>query len=209
MKTIITIECPSPEAAAALFARFMGAAEQATLDVQPIPLATALPLTPPPAAEKPARKPRSDKGQQREPYGPRTTEAKPGAAGAQVSDHGGAPAGSPSAAPGAASTTNDSAQAPAPQGNAAGTQQGSSPAAVSTDPDFPATLEGARKAMAALNATSGKGMDACIGQLKGHGVNRISDLPKEKYAAFIEAVLAECSKEGIEAAKKAPTAAKK
>jgi hypothetical protein len=49
-----------------------------------------------------------------------------------------------------------------------------------------AEYDGVRAAMKNLN--DAKGMDACIASLKAHGVNRISDLSKEKIAGFIEYV---------------------
>lgn len=77
--------------------------------------------------------------------------------------------------------------------------QSSPPAAAAED--FPATLDGARAAMKALDQTANKGMDACIAALKAHGVNRITDLDTAKYPEFIKFVLGQSSAEGIAKAK--------
>jgi hypothetical protein len=46
------------------------------------------------------------------------------------------------------------------------------------------TLDAVRETMGKLHKIPGLGMEACIESLKAFGVLRISDLPKEKYAAF-------------------------
>ena len=143
--------------------------------------------------EKRARKPRADRGQKREPYGPRTTTTGEPAAPSVTAEQAGAAA-TASAAP-ATPTTSSAPQEP----KSAAEGQHEPPAAAAEESEFPATLDGARAAMAALNATAGKGMDACIGTLKVFGVNRISDLPAEKYGHFINDVLSQSSPEGLTA----------
>lgn len=156
-------------------------------------------LTPPPSApignqqskpEKPARKPRSDAGKPRGEYKPRaTTTGEPAASEPGVQGQDSAVAPLP-----AAPATPTQSSAPAPTGSDEKSVTRDVPAAEGSNPNFPATLEGARAAMKRLNDAPGKGMDACIGALKAHGVNRISDLPKEKYAAFIEYVVGQLPK---------------
>ena len=181
MKITVTTEFDSVPAAAAFLARIAG--EEKIIDAVIVePTKTV--------AEKPARKPRADAGQKREPYGPRaTTTGEPAASEPGV-------VGQASAAPQqpAAPATPTPSSAPQEPKSAADGQ--SVPPAAAAE-DFPATLDGARKAMAALNKTKNKGMDACIAALKASGVNRISDLPKEKYADFIKSVIDQASKEGI------------
>jgi hypothetical protein len=46
------------------------------------------------------------------------------------------------------------------------------------------TLDAVRETMGKMHRIPGLGMEACIASLKAFGVLRISDLPKEKYAAF-------------------------
>jgi hypothetical protein len=111
---------------------------------------------------KPARKPRSDAGQKREPYGPRTKEAA--APEAQTADKEDKPA-LPSA---------PSAAAPAvPEAPAA-------PAAV--------TRESVVEAMKNLNRA--KGIEANMKILKAFGVDMLSRLPEAKYPEFLAAVVA-------------------
>ena len=125
------------------------------------------------------RKPRSDAGKPRGAYKPRETTT-----GEPASDGGGQKAVTPASQP--ATPTTSSAPAPATALPTVG-ENATAPAAE----EFPATLDGARAAMKKLNDAPGLGMDACIASLKAHGVNRISDLPKEKFAEFIKYVLAQ------------------
>lgn len=158
------------------------------------------------AANK-TRKPRADAGKKREPYGPRATTTEVAGTTASSTTAGGTPAVQAAAGAGGA-TSVVSEGSPASSTAAAASTNAAPVTPLDANVDFPATLEGARKAMAALNATAGRGMDACIQALKAAGVNRISDLPKEQYADFIKSVLVQSSKEGIEVAKKAPAAKK-
>lgn len=138
------------------------------------------------SSEKPARKPRSDAGKPRGPYKPRETSTGEPAASEPGYTGEGIPARTPPAAP--ATPTTSSAPAPAAASSAPTSTQ-----AMPVAEEFPATLDGARAAMKKLNDTPGLGMDACIASLKAHGVNRISDLPQEKFAEFIKYVLAQVS----------------
>ena len=148
-----------------------------------------------PATEKPARKPRSDAGKPREPYGPRTQEANAGA--------GGAP--SDTSAPATPAPKAASAAAPAAPVPAAASNPNVAPAAPVQPPpndpaaakkaapkveDFPLTLDGARAAMKLLNDAPGKGTEACILALREFGVNRISEVKPEEYKKFILHILA-------------------
>lgn len=136
------------------------------------------------------RKPRADAGQKREPYGPRTpTTGEPVAL-----EPGQGSASTPTPQPVAPAAPTISSAPQTSQGGApltaptGGTATGGAAPAVA---EFPATLEGARAVMKKLNDTKGKGMDACIAALKAHGVNRISDLPKEKFGEFVKYVLSQ------------------
>lgn len=139
-----------------------------------------------PATKKP-RKPRSDAGQPRGPYGPRTQEANAAGAGAPTDtpstpNAGGEPTGSapvPSAAPAAAASPETAAPAPAPQ-------QASAAANVAPTPGAAPTLDDARAALGRINKTPGLGMPACMTHLQDFGVNRISAVKPEDYARFIK-----------------------
>lgn len=197
MKITIVSEFDSVPAAAAFLARVAG--EEKVVEGEVLETKDTKDTT---------RKPRSDAGKARGPNARTTgsTEANPAGAGAQTGNPGGAPASSAAAPAGEASPVTAAASTPpqgaastassnaAPSSSASAAQSASAPnkpadPAPSATEEFPATLDGARKAMKKLNDTPSKGMDACIAALKAHGVNRISDLPKEKYADFIKYVL--------------------
>lgn len=192
MKITIVSEFSTPVEAAAFLARVVRDGSAPAAEVSDNPTSAPVPQA---TTDKPARKPRADAGQKREPYGPRTTEAKAGEAGAPSGTPSTATSGQEPAASAAAPTAASPAAASPAKSSAPAQGQSSGTAGTPTSAaeDFPATLEGARKAMAALNATTGRGMDACIQALKAAGVNRISDLPKEKYADFIKDVLVQSS----------------
>ena len=210
MRITITQDFDDAAAAAAFLAKVTG--QPAAPSVTPAGGGESSVGTPPavpvsPIGDKPARKKRADAGQPREPYGPRTTTGEPAEKVQQDgTDKAVASAPAQSALPVSPTTSSAPAKSPAegdkPQ-----------PSGVPTAPvaeEFPATLEGARKAMKALDGTKGKGMEACIAALKAHGVNRISDLKAEQFAPFIKDVLVDSSAEGIETARKwAGQAAKK
>lgn len=114
-----------------------------------------------PAAVTSGRKPRSDRGQKREPYGPRSTTT-----GEPASDGEGQKATTPA-------------------------QASASPTTSAVVNDIPGTLDGCREAMKRLNAVPGKGMEANIAALKHFGVLRVSDLKPEQHFDFIKHVMAQ------------------
>jgi hypothetical protein len=144
-------------------------------------------------AKKP-RKPRADAGQARGPYRPRgvagtatpTTEAKPEGAGVPSSS---APVPAPTAAsgqvlppanprPAAPSGEAPTSVAPVKSSSAEAPQAAQAPAAAElTEADVRATL-------GLLNSAPGGGMGACIKAIKDFGYERVSAMPKEKYAEF-------------------------
>ncbi len=180
MKITITQDFDSAEAAAAFIAKVTGQPAEPVVTAAAGEGATVSPSPAAPVAS--GRKPRSDAGKKREPYGPRTTTGEP-------------PASEPgTVAVDSAAVATPAAKAPPPISSAPTppVQPGSTPGAESAaeEPEFPATLDGARAALKKLNDVPGKGMDACIAALKAHGVNRISDPAlQEKYAEFIKYVL--------------------
>jgi hypothetical protein len=143
-------------------------------------------------AKKP-RKPRADAGQARGPYRPRgsasaapATEAKPEGAGVPSSS---APPLAPTAAsgqvlppanprPAAPSGEAPTSVAPVKSSSAEAPQAAQAPAAAElTEADVRATL-------GLLNSAPGGGMGACIKAIKDFGYERVSAMPKEKYADF-------------------------
>lgn len=187
MKVTVTKEFASPEEAAT-WLRIFGGAPAVSADIppvvageQPAPTSPAAPAT----TEKPKRKPRSDAGQPRGPYKltPEEQERALKAAEANKEDDAvrqrlqderdAAAKPAESAAPAASKPSATSAQAP---------EVASTPAAAAADP----TMEDARTALGLINSEPGMGMPACMAHLADFGVNRISALPKEKFADFIK-----------------------
>ncbi len=185
MKITIAREFDTPEAAYAFLASVAG------LSAEPVVTAAAgeevtAPSSPTAPSEKPARKPRSDAGQPRGAYKrrgtttgespasePDTTAAVDSATVATVRGEG-----SPSNSPAPAEAVS-APQAPAASATVAEPAAG----------EFPATADGARAALQALNQVPGKGMDACLATLRNFGVQRLSDLKQGDYAKFIERVV--------------------
>lgn len=115
---------------------------------------------------------------------------------------------------------NDGAQAPAPQGQAAGEQQpGSSPDTVSPNSAAPQamvtstpggqtlppaaaadpsklTIDDVRAAIARISGTKGLGMQGCMDILKEFNVLRVTDLKQEQYAKFIASANDKVAKAG-------------
>lgn len=191
MRITITQDFDSAAEAAEFLARVTGGIiidQIANEVVEPGTIAAA-------AAAKKERKPRADAGKKREPYGPRATPTEPATA-----SHSGSTVGENATAPTAGSTNSSAPQPSTATVTAASSKEGVGQGAVAAAEDFPATLDGARKAMKALDQTKGKGMDACIAALKATGVLRISDLKAEQYAGFIKEVLSQASPDGVKAA---------
>ena len=147
----------------------------------------AVPGNPAPVTK--TRKPRADAGKPRGPYKstgadagttasstPGTTPAADAVGGDPVTTE------SPSATPTAAAS--------APTNSAAPTQaitpapESATPAAA--EPAKELTETDARAALARINQTAGLAMPACMAHLAKFGVDRITKLPKEKYAEFIK-----------------------
>ena len=122
------------------------------------------------------RKPRSDAGKPRGPYkkGEETTGEATGSDATSV-----------------AQTAPNTDASPSPTTSAAptpSTASAVSDAAKPTPSDAAEpTLDDAKAALGRIKDTKGLGTPTCIGHLQSYGVNRISDLPKEKYAEFIQA----------------------
>lgn len=203
MRITITQDFDSAAEAAEFLARVTGGIiidQVANEIVEPGTIAAA-------AAAKKERRPRADAGKKREPYGPRAQNAEGAPTGTQPQAQTGAPV--PAVSGG--DVPNEAAASSAPKSSASEkanaevstSGSGRTPGGPDATPAaeyFPATLDGARKAMKALDQTKGKGMDACIAALKATGVLRISDLKAEQYAGFIKEVLSQASSEGVKAA---------
>lgn len=192
MKSEITIFCSNEAELREFVQRLLSEPAQPRMEVviqTPVTLDTA-PRT---DTTKPARKPRADAGKPRGPY--KTTGADAGttasstpgttpAAGAVGGDP--VTTESPPATPTAAASAPTISAAPAAEGNANG-----SPSVAGNPGPAPAAAEpteaDAKAAMGRINKTEGLGMPACIDFLATFGVNRITLLPKEKYAEFIKA----------------------
>lgn len=191
------------QAAHSFLGRALGATERTVISVQP----SAQTTDTQDKTEKPGRKPRSDAGKPREPYGPRTpTTGEPVASEPGVPGSASAPTPQP-----AAPATPTQPSAPADPASAPQATSGSATVAepAAEDQQFPRTEEGVRLAMQCLNKTKGQGTEACWAALKAHGVVRITELPKEKFDEFIKYVLAKSSKEGIAEALKVGAPPKK
>jgi hypothetical protein len=177
MKVTITQDFDSVEDAADFLARVLGtAAQQPEQVINIVPPATftaeaVAAHTAAVTAGAKVRKPRADAGKPRGPH--KDKDAAPAAPAAQAQE---AQRAEPVPPPAPATPP----QAPAKVD-----------AAPPVSPTAGVTLEDARAEMKRLNDTKGKGMDACIATLKAFGVNRISDLPKEKIGDFIKDVQAQ------------------
>lgn len=161
MSVKVTFEFANAEEAIVALGKIIGAPTTAAVP----------PAAPQQLAEKPARKPRADKGQPRDPYGPRNPEANAAGAGAPVgAQPQGAPAQStpaqaPTAAPAAAAPQATPPAAPA--------------AAAPTDNEVQAAVE---------KLFNAKGFDDCLALLSRFGVKRGKDLPGDQRANFIRRV---------------------
>jgi hypothetical protein len=143
-------------------------------------------------AKKP-RKPRADAGQARGPYRPRgsasaapATEAKPEGAGVPSSS---APVPAPTEASGTPrplATPRPAAPSVAAQPSAAPVKSSSTEASQATQAPVATELTEAdvRATLGLLNSAPGGGMGACIKAIKDFGYERVSAMPKEKYAEF-------------------------
>ena len=170
MKATLTLEFDNAAALHAFVDRMRGK--------EPMPITINIPaggdaqrsMTAEPAAEK-TRKPRSDAGKPRGPY---KTNGEPAAGEAQQET---AKASAESSSP----TTTDSPDARVAE------QRTVNPPEAGANPVGGPTLDDAKAALGRIKDTKGLGTPTCIGHLQSYGVNRISDLPKEKYAEFIKA----------------------
>jgi hypothetical protein len=173
MKITITREFTTASEAMEFLARVQG---PSPAPAQPEPLAqphVAVEQGQPPTAKK-ARKGRSDAGQPRGPY-KTTGAAAPETAGASQPTTPGTTASTAASAPAAASTTP---AAPAKSSAVEPPQAASAPAAAElTEADVRATL-------GLLNSAPGGGVGACLKAIKDFGYERVSAMPKEKYAEF-------------------------
>lgn len=188
MKSEITIFCSNEAELREFVQRLLSepaTASEVTINV-PVTLDTA-PRSTTLTETKPARKPRADAGKPRGPYKTTTTGADAGttasstpgttpAAGAVGGDP--VAAESPPATPTAAASASTTSAAP---------EQTVTPAQSAAPAAAEPTEADAKAAMGRINKTEGLGMPACIDFLETFGVNRITLLPKEKYAKFIKA----------------------
>lgn len=132
-----------------------------------------------PAATR-QRKPRSDAGQPRGPY--KTNDGAPS---------GGQPAsGAATPGTGAGTTAGFESPRPSPQPAAPAQEPKSAAEGQSVPPATPAAADSAlteadvRAALKVVSDTAGLGMQTCMGIINSFGVDRISSLPKDQYAAF-------------------------
>lgn len=152
MSVKVTFEFANAEEAIVALGKIIGA-----------PTTAAVPPAPP--AEKPARKPRADKGQPRDPYGPRNPEAGASAGAPVGAQPQGALAQAPAAAPAAAAPQATPPAAPA--------------AAAPTNNEVQAAVE---------KLFNAKGFEDCAAVLSRFGVKRGKDLLPEQRAEFIAKV---------------------
>lgn len=190
MKITVTKEFGSPEEAAAWLRVFSGepvhtvvvpritSVADANELIEPI-LGTGKAL-PGQTPEKKPRKPRNDAGKPRGPYktngGPAASE--PGTTADSVATTPAAPV-SPT---NAAAPEKASAEASKESTGATVGVASTAPAAAA-----PLTEADARAALKRINQTPGLGMEAVMTHLRDFGVNRITLLKPEQYAAFIQA----------------------
>lgn len=189
MRITVTKEFASPEEAAAWLNIFAGGPINVNIVTPPTSAdsitAAASSITPtaPTPTEKPKRKPRSDAGQPRGSYklSPEEQEkALRDAAGNKEDD-----AARQRLQEERNAAARESVKTAAPEPAVAQAQE-----AQRAEPSTPAaadpTMDDARGALGLLNETPGLGMPACMQHLQEFGVNRISLLPKEKFAIFIK-----------------------
>jgi hypothetical protein len=182
-KITLALEFPSVEAAAEALVLLQGSPTQIKVqlpdtvvlggqtapDVQPTPYIPTTSTSP----EKPARKPRADRGQ---PRGPHKTTGEPAAS----EPGGGQNSVAPSQPAAPATPTQPQAAAPDVKPATAGV-----PSVGAAAPAGELTLDDAREALGRINKTSGMGMPACMQHLQEFGINRISLLEKKMFATFI------------------------
>lgn len=196
----IRLNFKSPEEAIVFLARMNGGATAKAANTKPIagvpvasepggagvtsvtPALSAAPATPAPTS---TRKPRADKGQKREPYGPREQNAGVAPSEGSVIASGGDAGSTPASA-----VPQPAPDQRGPQGSDS-SESGRTAESVTTvkvDPlqTSATTVASEADAQAALEAIyKAKGLPAAQAVMAGFGVQRLRDLPAEKRGEFI------------------------